>query len=73
MLMLALLVLLVAAPRLLGSVSGVLADIGEARAMALLYRDLAALSDRELAARGLKREDIPRAVLATIHRRLIVG
>jgi hypothetical protein len=38
--------------------------IGEARAMAGLYRDLAGMSDRELAARGLKRQDIPRAVLA---------
>ena len=36
----------------------------EARAMALRYQNLAGLSDRELAARGLKREDIPRAVLA---------
>jgi hypothetical protein len=37
--------------------------IEEARAMALRYQTLAALSDRELAARGLKRQDIPRAVL----------
>jgi hypothetical protein len=37
--------------------------IEEARAMALRYQSLAALSDRELAARGLKRQDIPRAVL----------
>ena len=41
-----------------------LTGIDEARAMALRYQDLAGLSDRELAARGLKREDIPRAVLA---------
>ena len=40
------------------------AGIEEARAMALRYQTLAALSDRELAARGLKRQDIPRAVLA---------
>ena len=66
MLMLVLLVLLAAAPRLLGPLFAVVADIHEARAMALLYRNLAALSDRELAARGLKREDIPRVVLATI-------
>jgi uncharacterized protein YjiS (DUF1127 family) len=31
--------------------------------MALRYQTLAALSDRELAARGLKRQDIPRAAL----------
>jgi uncharacterized protein YjiS (DUF1127 family) len=35
--------------------------------MALLYRDLAALSDRELARRGLKRQDIPRAVVAAFN------
>jgi len=66
MLMLVLLVLLAAVARLLGPVAEILADIGEARAMALLYRHLAALSDHELAARGLKREDIPRRVLATV-------
>jgi hypothetical protein len=38
--------------------------IEEARAMATLYRNLAGMSDRELTARGLKRQDIPRAVLA---------
>ena len=43
------------------------AGVEEARAMALLYRDLAALSDRELAACGLARQDIPRAVLSAIH------
>ena len=37
--------------------------IEEARAMALRYQTLAVLSDPELAARGLKRQDIPRAVL----------
>lgn len=40
--------------------------IEEARAMALRYRTLAALSDRELAARGLRRTDIPRVVLASV-------
>jgi hypothetical protein len=35
--------------------------------MALLYRDLAALSDGELARRGLKRQDIPRAVVAAFN------
>jgi hypothetical protein len=58
------------APRLLHRLFGYLADfltgIEEARAMALLYQDLAALTDRELAACGLKREDIPRAVLAVL-------
>ena len=34
--------------------------------MALRYRTLAALSDRELAARGLRRVDIPRAVFASV-------
>jgi len=68
MMMLALLLLFNATSGLLvrvaGSLFGVVADVREARAMALLYRDLAALSDHELATRGLKREDIPRAVLA---------
>ena len=32
--------------------------------MALRYQTLSNLSDRELAARGLRREDIPGAVLA---------
>ena len=40
--------------------------IEEARAMALRYQSLAALSDRELAARGLKRQDIPRAALGVL-------
>src|SRR5262245_7323133 len=40
--------------------------IEEARAMALRYRTLAALTDRELTARGLRRADIPRAVLASV-------
>ena len=39
--------------------------IEEARAMAFRYQTLAALSDHELAARGLRRPDIPRAVLAS--------
>lgn len=42
--------------------------IEEARAMALRYQTLAALSDRELAARGLRRQDIPRAVLGALDR-----
>jgi hypothetical protein len=46
-----------------------LTGIHEARAMALLYQSLAGLSDRELAARGLKREDIPSAVVAAFNGR----
>jgi hypothetical protein len=54
--------------RLLGYGTKVLAGIEEARAMALAYQNLAGLSDRELAARGLKRADIPRTVLAAFNR-----
>jgi hypothetical protein len=65
---LALSALLNATPRLLDRlaryVSEFIAGIEEARAMALRYQTLAALSDRELAARGLKRQDIPHAVVA---------
>jgi uncharacterized protein YjiS (DUF1127 family) len=68
MTMLALSALLGAAARLLNRLfaytTEFLTGIHQARAMALRYQDLARLSDRELAARGLKREDIPRAVLA---------
>ena len=55
---------------LAGALAGlreVLAGIEEARAMALAYQNLAGLSDRELAARGLERADIPHAVLAAFH------
>jgi hypothetical protein len=66
---LALSALLAGAPRLAGRLlhygAELLDGIEEARAMALRYRTLAALSDRELAARGLRRVDIPRAVLAS--------
>ncbi|HEY6995790.1 MAG TPA: DUF1127 domain-containing protein [Xanthobacteraceae bacterium] len=59
-----------AASRLLGRLlrygAEVLTGIEEARAMALRYQTLAALSDRELARRGLARVDIPRAVLASV-------
>ena len=65
---LALSALIDATPRLLERlaryVCEFLAGIEEARAMALRYQTLAALSDSELAARGLKRQDIPRAVVA---------
>jgi hypothetical protein len=67
---LALSALINATPRLLERlarhVSDFLAGIEEARAMALRYQTLASLSDRELAARGLKRQDIPHAVVAGI-------
>jgi hypothetical protein len=60
------------APRLLNRLgrhwTEFLTGIHQARAMALLYQTLAGLSDRELAARGLRREDIPGAVLATFNR-----
>ena len=59
--------LLQTTPRLLAKLAAhwnnFIAGIHEARAMSFLYRNLSALSDAELAARGLKREDIPRAVL----------
>ena len=54
------------AERLLHYGAELLDGIEEARAMALRYRTLAALSDRELAARGLRRVDIPRVVLASV-------
>jgi hypothetical protein len=52
--------------RLLGRRAEFLTGIQEARGMALLYQSLASLTDSELAVRGVRREDIPRAVLATI-------
>ena len=55
--------------RLLSYWTDFLTGIEEARAMALLYQDLAGLTERELAARGLRREDIPRAVLAVFNDR----
>ena len=64
---LALSALIDTAPRWLGRLGRYWTEfsngIEEARAMALRYQTLAALSDPELAARGLKRQDIPRAVL----------
>ena len=56
------------AERLLHHGAEFLDGIEEARAMALRYQTLAALSDRELAARGLRRQDIPRAVLGALDR-----
>jgi hypothetical protein len=59
-------------PRLFGRMfdyfSAFVAGIDDARTLALRYDTLAGLSDAELAARGLKREDIPRAVLASLRR-----
>ena len=67
MTLLALSALIDTAPRWLSQVGRYWTEfssgIEEARAMALRYQSLAALSDPELAARGLKRQDIPRAVL----------
>jgi uncharacterized protein YjiS (DUF1127 family) len=72
MTMLALSALIRTASGLLGRLSvycaEFLAGIEEARAMALAYQNLASLSDRELAARGLTRADIPRTVLAAFNR-----
>jgi hypothetical protein len=53
--------------RLLGFWRKFLTGIEEARAMAHLYEELSRQSDRELAARGLERQDIPRAVLAAFN------
>ena len=54
--------------RLLDYWTAFLNGIEEARAMATLYQDLAGMSDCELAARGLKRQDIPRPVIAAFDR-----
>ena len=43
--------------------------IGEARAMAERFKSLSRMSNDQLAARGLKREDIPKAILATFSHR----
>jgi len=57
--------------RLLGALARAwtefLTGIHQARAMALRYQTLSGLSDRELAAHGLTRQDIPRVVLATFN------
>jgi hypothetical protein len=49
--------------RLAAGVSGFLAGIRDAQAMHRRYETLSRMSDVELAALGLKREDIPRAVV----------
>jgi len=43
--------------------------IGEARAMAERFKSLSRMSDDQLAERGLKRQDIPKAVLAAFNHR----
>ena len=43
--------------------------IGEARAMAERFKSLSRMSDHQLAERGLKREDIPKAVLEAFSHR----
>jgi uncharacterized protein YjiS (DUF1127 family) len=50
--------------RLGDRISELLDGIGEARAMAERFKSLSRMSDGQLAERGLKREDIPKAVLA---------
>jgi hypothetical protein len=49
--------------RLGRSVSGLFAGIDEARVLAHRYKTLSQMTDAQLAARGLKREEIPQAVL----------
>jgi hypothetical protein len=49
--------------RLVASLSALFAGIADARRMAHDYDELSRLSDAELAARGLARPDIPRAVI----------
>ena len=55
--------------RLSQSCSAFFDGIGEARAMAERFKSLSRMTDAQLAQRGLKREDIPQAVLATLSRR----
>ena len=45
--------------------SALLEGIGEARAMAERFKTLSRMSDAQLARHGMKREDIPQAVLAS--------
>ena len=50
--------------RLNQRISDFLDDVGAARAMAERFKSLSRMSDGQLAEHGLKREDIPKAVLA---------
>jgi hypothetical protein len=49
--------------RLADRISAFFDGIDEARQMALRYKTLSQMTDAQLAARGLKREDVPQAVL----------
>ena len=49
--------------RLSQRISAFFAGIEEAQLMAQRYKTLSQMTDAQLAARGLKREDIPQAVL----------
>jgi len=51
------------------SLTSFLDGIGEARAMAETFKALARMTDGQLAQRGLKRQDIPQAVLAGFGRK----
>jgi hypothetical protein len=53
--------------RLSRAFSAFFAGIEEARVLAQRFESLSRLSDAELAARGIKRENIPQAVLASTH------
>jgi uncharacterized protein YjiS (DUF1127 family) len=55
--------------RLNQRISDFLDGIGEARAMAERFKSLSRMSDEQLAEHGLKREDIPQAVLAAFGHR----
>jgi len=55
--------------RLNQRISDFLDGIGEARAMAERFKSLSRMSDEQLAEQGLKREDIPQAVLAAFGHR----
>jgi hypothetical protein len=55
--------------RLSQSITDFFDGIGEARAMADLYSTLSRMTDAQLAERGLKREDIPQAVMAAFSHR----
>jgi hypothetical protein len=49
--------------RLRRHVADLIAGVRDARLLAHRYKDLSHLTDAQLAARGLKREQIPQAVL----------
>jgi len=55
--------------RLNQRISDFLDDVGAARAMAERFKSLSRMSDDQLAERGLKREDIPKAVLEAFSHR----